>query len=415
MKYRLSLLAAVAVSFVANSERVGTAQPPKARFPLYVSIFSFIPDAAGDQFRLLRLRIKREFEAKNPAVELRMKELDSSDDPYTVKSDDPHRIGSWLTAPISDDPNKGGLHLVEADMVVLGELVRQNLIRPWDPAPDPSDWHRAAESAVRIDGKTYGMPHWLCGDFIFSRREDIAKARNAVELRAALDKGSTPAHLAGRIAGSWNLASLYLDAYADTYGAEHVLDGVKPDLDDQAVRGLNTVTQACTKDGANACLTSEYSDQTAAPYLFADRQADAVLGYSERLHYILRRAGVREKLYFGSAPLGAGNHPLLFVDAFVLRRDCTGDCEKAARGFTDYMARPDTMSWILMSEDAGATRVPRYLLPATKSAYRAKAVEADRYYMQMELMTKDGLPYPNTKFYDIRPALREKLEAFLRP
>lgn len=414
MKYRLALLTVVLL-LIAVFGGSGTAQPATPRFSLYVSMFSFIPDAAGDQFRLLRLRIKKEFEAKNPSVELRLKELDSSDDPYTVKSDDSHRIGSWLTTPISDDPSKSGLHLVEADMVVLAELVRQNLIRPWDPVPDTGDWHPAAEAAVRIDGKTYGMPHWLCGDFIFSRREDVTKARNAAELRAALDRGTTRAHLAGRITGSWNFASLYLDAYADTYGAEHVLDGVKADLDDRALAGLKTVAQACTKDAANPCLTSEYSHQTAAPYLFADHQADAVLGYSERLHYILRRAGNRERVYFASAPLGDGNHPLLFVDAFVLRRDCTGDCEKSARAFTDYMARPETMNWILMSEDAGATGVPRYLLPATKSAYRVSAVQKDRYYPQMERMIRDALPYPNTKFYDLRATIREKLEAQVKP
>jgi len=289
--------------------------------------------------------------------------------------------------------------------------MRQGLIRPWEPTPNPDDWHQAARQAVSLDGTTYGIPHWLCGDFVFTRRQEVARARNAAELRAALDRATTLFHLAGRISGSWNLPSLYLDAYADTYGADHVTDALRPELDDRALAGLRTVTQACTINGSNPCLTADYSNTTAAPYLFADRQADTVLGYSERLHYILRRTGRQQGIYLASAPLGDGNHPLLFVDAFVLRKDCSGDCEKAARAFTDYMNRPETMSWILMSEDAGATGVPRYLLPATNSAYAAPAVRKDPYYRQMQRITQDARPYPNTRFYDLRPIIREKLEA----
>jgi thiamine pyridinylase len=142
--------------------------PPRRAFGSTCRCSAFIPDAAGDQFRFLRQRIKKEFEAKNPTLELWPKDLDPADDPYTVKSDNPHRIGAWLRSPISDDPAKSGYHLVEADMVVLGELVRQNLIRAWEHEPTLTDWQPAAEDAVRIDGKTYGIPHWLCGDFVFS-------------------------------------------------------------------------------------------------------------------------------------------------------------------------------------------------------------------------------------------------------
>ena len=133
------------------------------------------------------------------------------------------------------------------------------------------------------------------------------------------------------------------------------------------------------------------------------------------MHFILRRAGIKKKVHFNSAPLGEGSHPLLFVDAFVLRKDCTGPCEAAGRAFTDYMTRPETMSWIMMSEDAGATRVPRYLLAATKSAYKTPPVRGDRNYILMEKMTKNGLPYPNTKFYDVREALLTKLKDQIKP
>jgi thiamine pyridinylase len=64
-------------------------------------------------------------------------------------------------------------------MVVLGELVKQGLVKPWDNTPQSGDWHPAAKAAVTLDGKIYGVPHWLCGDVIFSHNEDIVKAHNA--------------------------------------------------------------------------------------------------------------------------------------------------------------------------------------------------------------------------------------------
>jgi thiamine pyridinylase len=415
----LLLVVAVVLSSLGIPSPAG-AQSSPPRFRLYVSLFSSIPDAAADDFRLLKIRIKKEFELGNPGIELLIRDLDTrNDDAYTVKSDKPTRIGTWLTAPVAgDDPNASGVHVVEADMVVLGELVRQDLIKSWEMRPDPADWHPAAAEAVTLNGKTYGIPHWLCGTFIFSATPPIPRARNSGELRAALDRSQAPIHLAGRIKGSWNFASLYLDAYADTYGAQSVEQALKDELDEQARLSLQTVARACTKNGANPCLGDlgdPYTNATAAPYLLADGEADAVLGYSERLHFILRRAGRDKKIYFESAPLGDGNRPLLFVDAFVLRKDCAGPCEAAARAFAQYMTRPETMSWIMMSEDAGATGVPRYLLAATKSAYRTPAVRNDRYYLQMEQNTREGLPYPNTKFYDVREALLGKLKEQVKP
>jgi thiamine pyridinylase len=399
---------------LSSCESAKTDQP--SRFRLYVSLFSSIPDAAEDSFSTLKTHIKQDFESKNPSIELLIKDLDTvHDDAYTVSKENSNQIGTWLTAPVAgDDPNKSGLHLVEADMVVLDELVRQGLIKPWEMPGPTADWHPAAKEAVTLDGKIYGIPHWLCADFIFAHKRDIVKSNNATELRAALDKGTTPAHLAGRMVGSWNFASLYLQAFADTHGADHVVEGLAEKLDDPVVDGLNLVAQACAANGKNPCLDSTYKVTTSAPYLLAEDKADALIGYSERLHYILKHSTSKESVYFESAPLGKGNHPVLFVDAFVLRKDCVGACESSAGAFAQYMADPGTMSWILTSQDASSNRVPRYLLAATDSAYRADGVKTDQHYNQMKEMVRDGRPYPNKGFYGVREKLLKQLEARIK-
>jgi len=70
-----------------------------------------------------------------------------------------------------------------------------------------------------------------CEIWLQVRRPDAADHRQPSRvrligqpgLRAALDRATAPLHLAGRISGGWNFASLYLEAYADTYGADTAL------------------------------------------------------------------------------------------------------------------------------------------------------------------------------------------------
>ena len=116
---------------------------------------------------------------------------------------------------------------------------------------------------------------------------------------------------------------------------------------------------------------------------FAAGKTAAMFGYSERL-FLIRRSAPQDHFHFSSAPIGNGNHPLLFTDAFVLRKDCDQRCEAAARAFAEYMNSARTHEWILMSSDAAKPTAPRYLLPATLSAFKAAEVRRDPYDRQNE-------------------------------
>src|ERR1039458_4648587 len=50
-------------------------------------------------------------------------------------------------------------------MVVLVDLVRQNLIRPWGSVSDSGDWRPGANEAVSIEGKTMACHTGFAGGF----------------------------------------------------------------------------------------------------------------------------------------------------------------------------------------------------------------------------------------------------------
>ena len=69
-----------------------------------------------------------------------------------------------------------------------------------------------------------------------------------------------------------------------------------------------------------------------------------------------------------------------------------------------------------MSRDAGKPTVPRYLLPATLSAFDAPEVRRDALYRQLAQEIKDSDPFPNFWIYKVHGDMRKKLmESLTRP
>ena len=62
-----------------------------------------------------------------------------------------------------------------------------------------------------------------------------------------------------------------------------------------------------------------------------------------------------------------------------------------------------------MSKDATKPTAPRYLLPATLSAFEAAEVRRDSYYRQLALENKESDPFPNFGINKIHGEMRRKL------
>lgn len=405
---KLSCRCLMVLALVVVTLPRGHAQTPNPtpKIQFRVALFPYIPDTVGDKYLSMLARIEREFEARNQLIDLVLRPLNQNDDFY-----DSATLSKWL----KDNPADGGYDMVEVDTVVLGELVESKLLAPWGAPPGISDWHPAGRSAVSLKGSIYGVPHWLCSHFIFSRDKRAAKAKTAAKLLAALNKADPAVpNLTADLLGSWNLPALYLDAWADSHGAGGVGSAITATLDPGVMKWFKQLSKQCETGGKNPCIDGTFDDNDLGAQQFAVGKSDAFLGYSERLSYMLQQGADTKKIRISSAPLGEGKHPILFVDAFVVRRGCDAVCQQTASRFAAYMNEPATQEWILMSRDKGENVVPRYLLPATRSAFRTRAVRRDAHFKRLAEEIEDGAPYPAHGLPAVRKKMRDAILAELK-
>jgi thiamine pyridinylase len=163
------LSAGVVIATLGSGCKPGAQQEP--RQVLSVALFPFIPDAASDSFAAMRQRIERVFETENPSIDLRVRFFRGDWGYYVLDT-----LASWLSNP----PEAGGYPLVEVDAILLGELVQRGLVGAWDALPRGGDWHPAALQSIQVGGRRYGVPHWLCGHYVFSRDPAVLKSLRAL-------------------------------------------------------------------------------------------------------------------------------------------------------------------------------------------------------------------------------------------
>lgn len=380
-------------------------EPPQQDFALRAVVYPYIPNGPDDTEARLATRLERDFEDEHPDIDVEI-QLSWEADPY-----DYDNLERWLT---STDPAEA-VHVVEVDALILGDLVDRGLVAEWPSLPHGDDWSAAARDAVTLDGKIHGVPHWLCGHMVISRDPDIAGAGTASALLDALAAGGPDvAGVSGTYLGTWNSVSLYTDAWADANGADDLAVSYAGPLDVDIVADMRAVAQTCSLDGANPCLSEEFDeDFNAAAAAFVDGEYQATFGYTERLHYIVNAGVAPDELHLGSISFGADSTPVLFADAFVVRKDCTGECWEAAQAFIEHATAVDTFRWMLMSEDAPGD-APRYLIPPRPGVFADPALTADPLFPQIEAAIAGGAAYPSRGFPVADEARQQRAESIIQ-
>jgi len=119
---------------------------------LRVGIYPYVP--ASDD---IKLRIAQEFEKRHEDVRLQFVDL-----------------GDYYDGGLLDALSAKRVDVVEVDTVFLQDLVESKLIEPIprDRLPSDTDFLPVASRAAMLDGKVFGVPHWVCSNFLFFRRND---------------------------------------------------------------------------------------------------------------------------------------------------------------------------------------------------------------------------------------------------
>lgn len=393
MNHRPLIVVAAAVTalhgFVLTAYADGASQENR---PLKVLLFPYIPacsktPSGEDDHSRTAARIKSEASAAGLEVEV------------TIADPDYLLYGSNTGKLFTDKK----FDVVEMDTIVLGETTPY--LQSLD-GTDTDEWHPAAKSAVSYDGKVWGVPHLLCGYFVFSRDKRIEGVNSADELARLLSGQGAAKDLVGDASGSWDLPAMYLDSWSDSNQGKDASQQVGAALDTNSVEDLATFLGACGKKSANPCFSGGYEPPTmAAVDQFNAGEADALFGYSERAAYVRSKDG--EQVFVNAAPLGDGTGGVpLFTDAFVVNKACVGECLTAAKEFIEYMIKPETYDWYLGSRECESTRQPRYLLPAQEAAWKVAATQ-DPLYRRLKALTATGVSFPNSGFAKWRGDLKE--------
>ncbi len=373
---------------------------------LVVSVYPYVPDAAK-----LYWSLETAFETANPGLDLR---LSMNPDYY------------------ADDPSGGILHeqadVYELDSVFLEDFLEKGKLQPLPEGivEKAGPFVPLAARAAFQGGVWYGAPHWVCGNFLFYRKQDAEMASVASQADLARVIGSAPAPGAGLLIdmkGASTLGELYLNAAFYRYSLP---DSVLPRLASQPtpeladdLRGiLALASPGFGRDEAYHNRTGFYARQ------FARGRGRALVGYSEALHHTLgetANACLHEEKCLGGMNIGvkswppsdAGAPTAGWVDLFVIDARVEGQKLSDAKAFIRFMLSDEAYRTALLPEPGGA---PRYLLPAREAIYRDPAIlAAAPLYPAMRALLADAVPLSMPGLNQRLLRIGEKLDAHVLP
>jgi thiamine pyridinylase len=366
MKWSQSILVLAAVLFSVQLTTCTTLtqEEHSPRRALKVILYPFVP--AKDA---LFHAIEQEFETAHPLIDLQIVDLESNY--YETE-----KAGA-ITNTEAD--------VYELDSIFLVDLVKGERLQPLPDRLRPAhgQFVRVAEQASQYEGTWYGVPHWICTNFLFFQKGDALQDAGSF---ADLERMIGSHHDRGKgllidIKGKSTIGELYLDALIDNFGS---LEKAAPYLYKEHINqeAEATLGRAVSLCDTGYCRNDDYH-KTPGFYArrFARHDGRALVGYSERLFYVLDerlkfcRNGVEKEhecvdsqwIDFIELPLSAsGSQPFAWVDTFAIAKVCSGQCLDDATAFIAFVTSKEQVKQSLLPAEYSA---PRYLLPAHVALY----------------------------------------------
>lgn len=357
---------------------------------LNVNLYASIPTDPAKGYASLVRGLTLAYQAKHPEILLNLV-LNTGIDTYNFKT---------LQAVVF---GKNGFDVVEIDTVVLDYLVRNQMIT--ETAIKGDEPWPAAKEAATIDGKLYGVPSWLCSDFLFSANNDLASVQTFADLQRYMKKmPKGRRQLVGVLNGTWTIPALYLQAFVQTHPNLASSDALKMPADPQVIDRMVQFGTDCTINGGNPCTDNRYHDAAdgSVERAFANGEAPNDLGFSERSFLLVSDTPTPENLSVIPLPWGdaAGARVFVYSDAFVTnKKTCdSAPCQDDSREFSAFMTSVDIKKYITFSADLPYGAPPRHLLAATKRFYEDDDVKGDWLYSRVvsTFLEKNPRAYPNT-------------------
>lgn len=334
---------------------------------LNVLLYPFIPTQNYGDFSSLTEYVINTYQAQNPQVLLYV-----SMDPGIDIYDFPTLLN--LVGP-------NGYDVLELDMSFLGFLVTNKLVAPVQIKGD-APWPVGLQAAT-YNGTLYGVPSWLCTNFIYYFLSNPAKRPTANEL-LSMRPTQYSRTLVSDFNGSWTLIGFYLEAYVATYGYANINKAFQTPPDPAVIQWMANIDSMCNGTDGNPCIDGRYhgaADGTIEK-VFATGGAAFDIGFAERSFFITMYQTVPGTLIPIPYTHGTEQNVLMYADAFVTNAarcssaPCTGD----SQAFTTLMTSAAMKTYIAFSMDLPSNIPPRHLLVATQPFWQQPQVQSDPLY-----------------------------------
>lgn len=352
---------------------------------LNVSLYPYLPTLPTDDFEGLVAHVVQTYQAQNPQVLLNAV-LNQNVNIYSF-TDLPTLLGAQ------------GFDVIELDTLYLGFLASQRLINPAQVTGDAP--LTVAANAAKINGQLYGIPSWLCMDFIYSASSAIQQQTSLSGLLGFLGtQPNTKPELVGTYNGSWRIPSIYINGYVQTYGYGQIAQSMQMPPNQPVINNLVSLSNTCAYQNVNNCTNNDYHNQPngASEQTFASGQASSDMGFSEQSFFV-NLYGPVAPLYVTPTPWGQSPQPLLYSDAFVSsaatcapNSACAGD----ATTFTTLMTGVAMKNYIVESQDLPAGSPWRTLLVSNAAFWQQPQILNNAMYQQYSQVFTTAQPFPNT-------------------
>lgn len=332
---------------------------------LIVSLYPYIPNA--DKFYN---KVEREFESEFDDIDLKIK------------------LNTWK---YYDDIDGKGIIEEEADVyeidaILLNDFISKGKIQPLSTLLNfDESLFLPASNVAKIGDDWYGKPHWVCGNFQFSRTSD-----------SEINSSSSFSEIEKIISQDISLKnSLFIDLKGTSTLGEHYFDSLMDEVKDykkakkylseyniapKIIDNINRAVRLCYND---YCRNDNYHDNTGFySRQFARKKGRVLVGYSESLYYLIDeniRSCSKEDNCTNQEDLTVkewyfsdnGNHLFNWVDVLSVSSKLKGQELDDAIKFINFFTSEKIYNLALIPEWGEA---PRYLLPAERNYFVNKQI-----------------------------------------
>lgn len=365
---------------------------------LNVSLYSYLPTLPTDNFESLVAYVVKSWQAQHPDVLL------NAVLSQEVKIYDFNKLRTIL--------GNDGFDVVELDMLYLGFLADNQLINPAQISGD-APWPVALAGST-YKGQLWGIPSWLCMNFIYAFDKAITQQKTLDNLLSYMNSlpSAVPA-LAGSFNGHWAVPANYINAYVQRYGLNAIPQAMQMPPDNAVISQLVALSDTCQKKGVgiNQCTNGYFYNGTGVTpeQAFATGQSSTEMGFSEQSFYVnLYRSSQSAPLYVIPVPWGQNAQPLLFQDSFVTSASTCkpgSQCSRDAQAFTTMMTGVAMKNYIVQSQDLPAGTPWRTLLVPTQPFWQQSQIVNNAYYQQLRPILDSAAPFPNNFTESVQTAM----------